>query len=89
MSKTNGNWRWVTVGVALAAGLALPGGGLAAPAALMGAGSLTTSLACIACAGAGLFSIITGSGLAALLWTQAGFAASLACVSACHMALTT
>lgn len=87
MSETK--WGWMLGGVALAAvALATPGGALVAPATLVGGGGLTATLACIACAGAGLFAALSGVGLAVLLWSPGGFAASLACAAACIQAVT-
>lgn len=83
--------KWAVFGAALlGVALVVPASAAAgAPPALLMGGSLGATLGCMACAGAALYAVASGVGLAALLWTSAGLAKGVACITVCGLALTT
>jgi len=71
--------------------LAMPVAATVAPGAVPGAvmgGGLGAALGCVTCVAAGLAAATNPGWLAALLWSQTAFAASLVCAGTCAAALT-
>lgn len=81
--------RFLALGAALVALLAMAPAGGDTLAGLTGMGILT-DLACISCGAAGVSALLSGGvSIAAVLWTQSVFLAASTCVAVCAAALTT
>jgi hypothetical protein len=87
MTKTREGIVWAGATV-LAAVTAVPIATTSVPVAGLIGGGLTASLGCVVCAGAGVYALLSGAGLAAILWTETAFAAGTACIGVCAAALS-
>lgn len=80
--------KWGAMGLALALLAAVPvAAGTPALGALYG-GGIVPILACVACAGGGLASLMTGGSLAWVIWTMGGTAVAMGCAASCIAAVT-
>ena len=87
MRRSIGRTAWLGAILAGVAAAVPAGAGGTPLAALVGSG-LGTVLGCVGCGAAGLYALFSGASLTTILWSEAAFAASTACIGICAAALS-